>query len=65
MKKCPKCNTIWFYISDGDYYSNYERYGYKLNCNCGYAWAALEWCGTKEELIRKWENINEDNKDTL
>ena len=58
MQKCPKCNTIWFYFSNGDYSSGYERKGYKLNCHCGYAWGAVDWKKSKEELINEWENQN-------
>ena len=29
LKPCPKCNKSWLYVSDGDYYSDYESNGYR------------------------------------
>lgn len=60
MKKCPKCNTLWFYFSDGDYSSGYEAKGFRLNCYCGYAWGAIGWKNSKKDLIAEWENQNKN-----
>ncbi len=52
---CPRCGDISLYVSDGDYYSGYESYGYRVSCKCHYAWKAVPWFSTKEEAIEKWE----------
>ena len=57
LKKCPFCNDIWFYVSDGDYYSNYETNGYRVQCLCKFAWNIIPWCETKEEVINKWDKV--------
>lgn len=54
LKKCPHCNDIWFYVSDGDYYSGYEAYGVRVQCKCGFAWKNSDWEKTREEAATKW-----------
>lgn len=64
LKPCPKCNKSWLYVSDGDYYSDYESKGYRVNCSCGYAWKAISWQKTEQEAIQEWNrrvNENESN----
>lgn len=42
QKNCPFCDDIWIYVSDGDYYSGYEAFGYRVGCRCGFAWKTIE-----------------------
>lgn len=66
IKPCPFCKDSTLYISDGDYDSGYESFGYRVSCNCHYAWNAISWCNTKEEAISNWnrivDEINERDK---
>ena len=59
LKPCPYCGDIWLYVSDGDYYSGYEAYGYRVECQCGFAWNAISWCNTREQAINEWNKIAE------
>ena len=54
IKPCPHCQKSWMYVSDGDYYSDYESKGYRINCRCGYAWKTISWQPTREEAIDLW-----------
>lgn len=54
LKPCPFCGDIWLFVSDGDYYSGYESFGYRVNCQCGFAWKAITWQKTKKEAIEAW-----------
>ena len=54
LKPCPKCHDAWIFASVGDYYSDYENYGYRVSCLCGFAWDAIGWYKTKEEAIAAW-----------
>lgn len=54
LEPCPFCDDIWLYVSDGDYYSGYEAYGYRVNCKCGFAWNTIDWCKTEEQAINSW-----------
>ena len=54
LKPCPFCKDIWLFVSDGDYYSGYESFGYRVNCQCGFAWKAITWKKTKKEAIEAW-----------
>lgn len=61
LKPCPFCKDIWLFVSDGDYYSGYEAFGYRVNCHCGFAWKAITWQKTKEEAVDTWNRrINEE-----
>lgn len=55
IKKCPFCGGAWLYVSDGDYYSDYESKGYRVNCKCGYAWKAISWEKNKRASNRSVE----------
>lgn len=57
---CPLCNEAWLYVSDGDYYSGYEAYGFKVKCQCGNAWSKTDWCKTREEAINLWNKRRDD-----
>ena len=54
LKPCPHCQKIWLFASDGDYYSDYEKEGYRVNCACGYAWEVISWQKTKLDAINAW-----------
>ena len=54
LKPCPICGKSWLYVSDGDYYSDYESKGYRVNCRCGYCWSAIYWQKTREQAIEAW-----------
>lgn len=54
LKPCPHCKTSWLFVSDGDYYSGYESYGFRVNCQCGYAWEAIQWQPTEDKAIEEW-----------
>ena len=54
LKPCPRCQVAWLYASTGDYYSGYEAHGYKVNCECGFAYLASEYRPTEEEAIEAW-----------
>lgn len=54
LKPCPFCKEIWLFVSDGDYYSGYESFGYRLNCRCGFAWKAITWKNAEKEAIEAW-----------
>jgi len=54
LKPCPHCQTSWLFVSDGDYYSGYESYGFRVNCQCGYAWGTISWQPTEEQAIEMW-----------
>ena len=47
---CPHCNDIWLYFSDMD------RFQYKMNCSCGYAWRNSQWKNTKYEAVKTWND---------
>ena len=51
---CPLCNDARLYVSDGDYYSEYEAHGFKMKCKCHNAWEKTDWCKTREEAIKLW-----------
>lgn len=54
LKKCPLCKDTWIYSSVGDYGSGYENKGFRVECRCGYAWQAIDWCESKKEAIDAW-----------
>jgi len=54
LKPCPKCNTSWLYVSEGDYGSGYESKGYKVNCQCGNAWETTSFVNSREKAITDW-----------
>ena len=54
LKPCPKCGEAWVYVSDGDYYSGYESFGYRVSCQCGYAWKSIGWHKTEDEAVEAW-----------
>ena len=56
LKLCPVCHDIWLYVSDGDWCSNYEANGYRVNCQCGLAWRIVPYQKTKSEAIRLWND---------
>ena len=57
LNKCPRCNDIWFYVSDGDYYSGYEAEGIRVQCKCGFAWKNSNWEKTREIAQQKWNRM--------
>ena len=62
LKPCPFCGDSWVYASVGDYTSGYENFGYRVECKCGFAWGAINWCETKEEAIRAWNRrVSDEN----
>lgn len=61
IKLCPHCDEAELYVSDGGYSSGYENNGYRISCKCGFAWKKINWEKTKEEAIKKWNKIVEDN----
>ena len=62
LKPCPFCHDSWMYVSDGDYYSGYESYGYRVECRCRWAWKQIGWQKTEEEAIEKWNRkVSENN----
>lgn len=64
LKPCPHCKTSWLFVSDGDYYSGYESYGYRVNCQCGYAWEAIQWKSTEDKAIEEWNRrVNDGQAD--
>lgn len=57
---CPRCNNIWIYFSDMD------RFQWKMNYNCGYAWRNSQRKNTKNEAVQFWNNhIRDDTKKVL
>lgn len=60
LKTCPYCGDAWLYVSDGNYNSGYESFGYRVKCECGFAWRAVPWCKTEEEAVNEW-NRRVDN----
>ena len=64
LKPCPHCQTSWLFVSDGDYYSGYESYGFRVNCQCGYAWKAIQWQSTEDKAIEEWNRrVNNGQED--
>lgn len=63
IKKCPFCGSAWLYVSDGDYYSDYESKGYRVNCKCGYAWKAISWKKTREQATEAWNRRVDDGRE--
>lgn len=61
LKPCPRCHDAWMYVSDGDYYSGYESYGYRVECRCHWAWEQIGWQKTREEAIKKWNKKVSEN----
>jgi Lar family restriction alleviation protein len=61
LKPCPFCGDISLYVSDGDCYSGYESYGFRVSCRCHYAWKVVPWCKTKEEAIDTWNRRVSDD----
>ena len=49
------------YVSDGDYYSGYESYGYRVECRCRWAWKQIGWQKTREEAVEKWNRKVSEN----
>lgn len=47
---CPHCNDIWIYFDD------FDRFQYKMNCSCGYAWRNSQWKNSKEEAVHCWND---------
>lgn len=65
LKPCPKCKDSWLYASNGDYYSGYESFGYRVKCSCGYAWKIVGWHPTEKEAIDSWNRrVNNEPDDT-
>lgn len=64
LKPCPRCQTAWLYASTGDYYSGYESYGYKVKCECGYAYLTSKYHPTEEEAIEAWNRGVSKNGET-
>lgn len=62
LKPCPYCKESWLYVSDGGYTSGYESKGFRVSCKCGFAWKSIEWQKTKEEAIKKWNDIHINRK---
>lgn len=56
IKPCRVCGDAWLYVSDGDYYSGYESYGYKVECNCKGSFTSSPWSKTRKEAIEYWNN---------
>ena len=50
-KICPRCHDIWVYCSDMD------RFQWKMNCHCGYAWGKSEWKDTRDEAVEAWNEF--------
>lgn len=61
LKPCPHCHDAWMYVSNGDYYSGYESYGYRVECRCHWAWKQIGWQKAKEEAIEKWNRKVSEN----
>lgn len=51
LKPCPKCKDAWLYYSDMD------KFQWKVNCLCGFAWRKSEWADTKERAAEEWNRI--------
>ena len=62
LKPCNNCGLAWIYASMGDYFSEYENKGYKINCECGKAWSAIDWKKTKEEAVEEWNRYIDNDK---
>lgn len=57
---CPRCSDIWLYYSDMD------RFQWKMNCNCGYAWINSQWKNTKIEAVQFWnDRVRDTTKKVL
>lgn len=61
LEPCPFCKDAWLYVSDGGYTSDYEHKGFRVNCQCGYAWKVVKWCRSKEEAIEAWNGEEKHN----
>lgn len=65
LKPCPYCKTIWIYASVGDYGSAYEARGFRVDCQCNFAWTAITWQKTEQEAIEAWNRrVNDESKNT-
>ena len=60
LKPCPYCKDSWLYVSDGDYGSGYESKGYRVECQCGFAWKSMGWKKNKEEAIKEWNGVKSE-----
>lgn len=54
LQRCPICGEAWIYVSDGGYTSDYESFGYKVECKCKGSFSLMPWQKTKEEAIKYW-----------
>ena len=57
VQPCPFCNDAWKYIS--------EENGYRMQCDCGFAWKATKWTQDVNELVATWNSLVEERNKLL
>lgn len=58
LKPCPHCKKAWLYKFT--HKDKEHHFGYKVNCECGFALRESYWKATKEEQVDAW-NRSVDN----